>query len=409
MSEKTTWVERKVGDCLLSISFRSKNQIQAREYKLAGQFPVIDQGQSQIAGRTDDESSVISSPLPLVIFGDHTRALKFIDFPFARGGDGTQVLVPVSNLDCQFFFYACKHIDVPARGYNRHFTLLRESAFFCPENTVIQREIGQFLRLIDDAIDQEAAHLVLAIEIKQVTMNELFSNGLRGEAQKETEIGLIPKSWDVVQLGQTCALSTGTTPATKNKSYYDGDVPFIKTGDVVNNRIGIANTFLSHEAVADYGLKLFPPGTLLMAMYGQGKTRGQVSLLEIAATTTQNAAAIQPFNEMNSAFLWHYLMSSYERLRGMGSLGHVSHLNLGYLRDLLVIKPPLDEQREIAEILDGIDCKIKLHQQKKLILDELFNSLLHKLMTGEISVDDLDLSALAPEEPQPKTEAEVQP
>jgi type I restriction enzyme S subunit len=78
----------------------------------------------------------------------------------------------------------------------------------------------------------------------------------------------------------------------------------------------------------------------------------------------------------------------------MGSLGHVSHLNLGYLRDLLILKPPLGEQKEIAGILDAIDRKIDLHKRKRAVLEELFKSLLHKLMTGEIRINQLDLSAL---------------
>jgi type I restriction enzyme S subunit len=78
----------------------------------------------------------------------------------------------------------------------------------------------------------------------------------------------------------------------------------------------------------------------------------------------------------------------------MGSLGHVSHLNLGYLRDLLIVKPSVDEQRECAEILDALDRKITLHRQKRAVLEELFKSLLHKLMMGEIRVDQLDCSVL---------------
>lgn len=235
------------------------------------------------------------------------------------------------------------------------------------------------------------------VRLKQATMRELFMRGLSGEARKETEIGPMPESWEVVRLGQVCNLSTGTTPATKDKHYYEGTIPFIKTADVLNNRIKEANTFISQKAIDDYSLKTFPPGTLLMAMYGQGKTRGQVSLLEIAAATSQNAAAIQPSDEMHPAFLWHYLMSCYERLRGMGSLGHVSHLNLGYLRDLVVLKPPVEEQLECAKILDSLDGKISLHRQKRQVLEELFQSLLHKLMTGEIRVSELDLSALSTE------------
>ncbi|KVN17551.1 restriction endonuclease subunit S [Burkholderia sp. MSMB1588] len=257
---------------------------------------------------------------------------------------------------------------------------------------VEQRSIAQSLAKVREAITIHDKATSTAWELKQAVMNDLFARGLRGAAQKETELCVMPENWDAVRLGQICALSTGTTPATKDKHYYEGEIPFIKTADIVNNRISTANTFISQQAVDDYSLKLFPPGTILMAMYGQGKTRGQVSLLEIAAATTQNAAAIQPSNAMDSTFLWHYLMSCYERLRGMGSLGHVSHLNLGYLRDLVVVMPPLAEQKEIAEILNALDRKIDLHHKKRTVLEEIFQAMLHKLMTGEIRVDELDLS-----------------
>ena len=326
--------------------------------------------------------------------------------------DTTYYVVNSKGHQWRYLFYMLKHAGLTklnshsaVPGLNREDAYATEAWFPDEKN---QQKVAAILDQITASIDLEMTALKNVSLIKNTTMKDLFTRGLRGEAQKETEIGLVPESWASVQLGQVCALSTGTTPATKNKDYYEGDIPFIKTGDVTNNRITSANAFLSQQAVDDYSLRLFPPGTILMAMYGQGKTRGQVALLGIAATTTQNAGAIQPSSEMDSAFLWHYLRSCYERLRGMGSLGHVSHLNLGYLRDLLVVKPSLNEQREISVILDALDQKITLHQQKKSVLDELFRSLLNKLMTGELSVDELDLSALRDKEPQPKTEAEVQ-
>ncbi len=388
------WATALVGDCLVKVSLAGKIKIQTRDYRPSGRFPVIDQGQTKIAGWTDDENAIIDSGLPFIVFGDHTRVLKYVDFPFARGADGTQLLKPKEGIDPLFFYYACRAIDLPGRGYNRHFSILKEKSVSYPENSKEQSQIGGILRSIEQAIDLESDLVTLTENIKKTAMRALFARGLHGEAQKETEIGQVPKSWEVVQLGRVCALSTGTTPATKDKHYYDGDIPFIKTADVVNNRISKASTFVSQKAVEDYGLKLFPAGTVLMAMYGQGKTRGQVSLLEIAAATTQNAAAIQPSSEVDSAFLWHYLRSSYERLRGMGSLGHVSHLNLGYLRDLLILKPPVDQQRKVAEILDAIDRKVALHQRKREVLEQLFKSLLRKLMIGEVRAADLALSAL---------------
>jgi type I restriction enzyme S subunit len=264
-----------------------------------------------------------------------------------------------------------------------------------------QRATAEVLAMVRESYRSDLRQQEHAHNLKACAMQELFTRGLGGEPQKDTEIGLVPESWEVCRLGEVCALSTGTTPSTKREDYYRGSTPFIKTAEITNNRLRAATTFVSHEAVADYNLTAYSPGTVLMAMYGQGKTRGQVALLEIAATTTQNAAAIEPSERVHAIFLWHYLMSIYGRLRGMGSLGHLSHLNLGYLRELLVPVPSPDEQRDISAILDAIDRKVNLHQKKRFVLDDLFRSLLHKLMAGDLRVSDLNLSALssAPEAP----------
>jgi restriction endonuclease S subunit len=134
-----------------------------------------------------------------------------------------------------------------------------------------------------------------------------------------------------------------------------------------------------------------------MAMYGQGKTRGQVGLLELDACTTQNSAAIQPRDGMDSEFLWQYLRSCYDRLRGAGAEGHISHLNLGYLGNFRVIKPSSAEQQEIAGILRTVDERISRSEQKQRLLQDLFRTLLHQLMTAQIRVHDLDLSFLEQE------------
>jgi type I restriction enzyme, S subunit len=258
-----------------------------------------------------------------------------------------------------------------------------------------QCQIAGALDLVQRAILVLEDGLGTARALKRAAMQALFTRGLRGEVLKESEIGEVPDSWDVVPLGKVSSLSTGTTPSTKRADYYVGDIPFIKTAQIVNNRLRSATTFVSDEAIRDYNLRVYPPGTVLMAMYGQGKTRGQVALLELPATTSQNAAAIQPMEVLNPAFLWNFFLSKYDELRGMGSLGHLSHLNLGYLRDLLVPLPPsLDEQREIVRILDAIDHKVELSRRKRGVLGELFKALLRKLMTGEIRVADLDLSAI---------------
>ena len=122
----TDWTNAAVGDCLVPMSLAGKAKVQTRDYRSSGRFPVIDQGQTRIAGWTDDPKAVIDSDLPLIVFGDHTRVLKYVNFPFARGADGTQVLRPKDGIDPLFFYYACRAIDLPGRGYNRHFSILKE-------------------------------------------------------------------------------------------------------------------------------------------------------------------------------------------------------------------------------------------------------------------------------------------
>lgn len=254
-----------------------------------------------------------------------------------------------------------------------------------------QRKIAAVLGLVQRAMEQQERLIALTTELKKTLLHQLFTHGLRGEPQKQTEIGLVPESWEVVRLGEFCALGTGTTPSTARPDYYNGDVPFVKTTHIVNNRIKKSETHVSKQAVNDCSLKLYSPGTVLMAMYGQGKTRCQVALLDISAATSQNAAAIQPSEEINSEFLWQYLMSRYQVLRNSGALGHISHLNLGYVRDFQIPKPPVVVQCEIAEILGTIDRRLMLIESKRYLFYDLFRTLLRQLMTAEIRVNDLDL------------------
>ena len=135
----TDWSETTVGTCLEPLAFQKMPKILSRDYKSSGSFPIVDQGQRLVAGWTDDETGLISTHLPVVVFGDHTRVFKYVDFPFVRGADGTQVLKPRAGIDPLFFYYACKAIELPNRGYNRHFKALREQGIPTPPTTRTER------------------------------------------------------------------------------------------------------------------------------------------------------------------------------------------------------------------------------------------------------------------------------
>lgn len=273
-----------------------------------------------------------------------------------------------------------------------------------------QRAIRKLISKVRKAYQCEQSLLTVLRELKQQVMSQLFTCGLRGAVQKETEIGLMPESWDVDRLGAHYSVVSGGTPSRSNPAFWSGGtIPWTKTTEVNYCVISQTEEHITPEGLSGSAAKLLPAGTLLLAMYGQGVTRGRVAILGIEAACNQACAAITPKdNAVVTKYLYHFLTWRYEAIRELAYGGQQQNLNLDIVRDLQIAYPTdPDEQQEIIEILDAIDQKIALHQQRESVLDELFRSLLNKLMTGEVSVEDLDLSALTTEEPQPKTGAEA--
>ena len=152
-------------------------KVKQSDYQPIGLVPIIDQGQSFIAGYTD--KSPYKDNLPVIVFGDHTRVLKFVDFPFVAGADGTQVLIPNSTLfDPLFVYYALSTIDIPSRGYNRHFSLLRESSLPLPPLDE-QREIARILQAVDAKIAAEERRRAALEELFKTLLHQLMTGKIR--------------------------------------------------------------------------------------------------------------------------------------------------------------------------------------------------------------------------------------
>lgn len=396
------WTPQTIGDCISVLSLSGKPKVPTTAYKQSGQFPIVDQGQGLIAGWTDDAAGLIATDLPVIVFGDHTRALKYLERPFVRGADGTQVLKPRADIDPLFLYYACRSVEVPSRGYNRHFSVLKSLGIAVPSERAEQERIGLVMRAVEAADTRQALLANTNLTLKQAVMREIFSRGLRGEPQKETEIGLVPATWEVRRLEDDHDIAGGGTPLRSVDAYWTrGTIPWVKTAEVNYSVIRSTEEHITQEGLDNSSAKLLPPGTLLIAMFGQGVTRGRVAILGIEATCNQACAAVRPRNDrVDTQFLYHLLTSKYEDLRQLAHGGQQQNLNIDIVRNFRVALPSTrDEQEEIVAILDAIDRKIDLHRRKKAVLEELFKSLLHKLMTGEVRVADLDLSALpAPEE-----------
>ena len=173
----------------------------------------------------------------------------------------------------------------------------------------------------------------------------------------------------------------------------EGTIPWVKTTEVDYCVIRKTEENITRAGLEQSAAKLLPPGTLLLAMYGQGVTRGKVAILGIEATCNQACAAISPNDgAVDSKYLYHFLLFRYESIRQLAHGGQQQNLNLEMVRNLPIpIPPDKDLQSEVVDILDAIDHKIDLHRRKRAVLEELFKALLHKLMTGEIRVGELGL------------------
>lgn len=122
-------------DFLKSIDKEASNnklKLQQNEFLIKGEYPIIDQGEEFIAGYTNDKSKVYDEKFPVIVFGDHTRILKFIDFPFALGADGVKILVPSKEFNPYYFYYCLKLLEIKSAGYSRHYKFLKEKKIPLP-------------------------------------------------------------------------------------------------------------------------------------------------------------------------------------------------------------------------------------------------------------------------------------
>ena len=370
-----------------------ENQIPSSEIKLTGKFPVIDQGQPFIAGYSDENDRVIRNDLPLVIFGDHTRVVKFVDFPFILGGDGTKVLKPCEDLfDDRFFYYVLKNLNIPSRGYNRHFTLLKERRLPKPELPE-QRKIAAVLGIVQRAIEQQERLLALTAELKKTLLHQLFTRGLRNEPQKQTEIGIIPQSWNLVRLCDFFETQLGKMLSQKAR-VGDDPKPYLRNKNIQWGTIDTNDLLRMDFNERERAKFTLISGDLLVCEGGE-PGRSAIWRGELSECFYQKALhRLRPKSKaITNIFLAHWMEFSFrfQNLYGIaGASSTIAHLPEVQLKCLTIPLPDRDEQDDMCKVLDGVDEKIKIHRRKHAALSDLFSTLLHELMTANIRVDGIN-------------------
>ncbi|SFT97389.1 restriction endonuclease subunit S [Paraburkholderia aspalathi] len=179
---------------------------------------------------------------------------------------------------------------------------------------------------------------------------------------QESAVGWIPSEWQVTVIGDLAEVSAGGTPATSHDEYWNPpEVPWMSSGEVHLRRVRSTEKKISKLGLENSAAKVFPKKSIVMALAGQGKTRGCVAVLEAEAATNQSLAAIYPSKLFETDFLFHNLDWRYKELRSLSSgEGGRGGLNLSIIKSVPVALPPLPEQQKIAAILTTVDDKLEV-------------------------------------------------
>lgn len=262
---------------------RLATKIQRSTYLSQGVVPVIDQGQEEIAGYTDDVGAAYSGSLPVVLFGDHTRALKYVDRPFAAGADGIKVLEPCSHLDPKFLWYYLRSRPLPNDGYSRHFKHLRELRVPVPPLPE-QHRIVDLLSRAENIVRMRREAEQKAKEIIPALFLDMFGDP-----------GTNPRGWDILSIAKiTRNLDAARRPVrSADRESMTGNIPYYGASGIID----YVNDFTHDEPallVAEDGANLLSRSTPI-AFQASGKywvnnhahvlgasTRADLAFLEVA-------------------------------------------------------------------------------------------------------------------------------
>ena len=318
-------------------------------------------------------------------------------------GRGLAAVRPGPDSDPWFLYFALLHtkptLEAMATGstfasVNRSTLKDLDIPFF---DRLTQIAIGRFLRSLIHQIEQEDQAVHTTASLKRATMRSLFTRGLRGEAQKETEIGSVPESWEVTTIDDV-AVTTQYGLSVRGRT--SGTYPILRMNCQEDGKVHYRNLQFVDLDSESYDRFRVKHGDLLFNRTNSIDLVGRMAIIEddrpavfasyLVRLVVDADRCIPEF--LNHFMNWPITQGEIKKLasRAVGQ----ANINATKLRTVQFPLPAIDEQQNIVAVLDAIDHKIDLHRRKRDVLEKLFKALLHKLMTGEIRVVELDLSAL---------------
>ena len=321
-------------------------QVKTSEYSSGTKYPIISQEDKLISGYYDDESYVFHIDSPVVIFGDHTRVLKYVDFDFVVGADGVKIISPQKDLNAKLLLYYLQWYKIPNLGYSRHYKLLKEINIPLPPKST-QLAIVSELDKINELIRLKKEQLKDFDNLAQSLFYEMFGDPAENE-----------KGWEVKKLGEIGEVKTGNTPSRSNDNFYNEKfIEWIKTDNIRNEQMNptTAAEYLSREG-AECG-RIVSKGSILVACVA-----GSLSSLGKCCITTKNVAfnqqinAITPYGDFcNSIYLYELIRNSYKYIQQNATTGMKHILSKSIFEKMKFPLPPLSLQHLFAQRIEQIE------------------------------------------------------
>lgn len=349
-------------------------KIKVEDYLGAGVLPIVDQGQEQFNGYTDDPALACSAELPAIVFGDHTRRFKFIEEPFALGADGAKLLKPKEKFDPKFLYYYLNQLQIESAGYSRHYKFLKETYVPVPP-LATQQHIARVLEQADQLRKQAQQVESELNQLAQSLFLEMFGDPISN-----------PNGFDVVNIQEVVDIRDGThdTP-----SYVEIGIPFVTSthlcGDCIDFSTAPKITEADHRSFSKRSL--VEDGDILFGMIG---TIGNATLVrKDFEFSIKNVALFKPnHGKVNPYYLWMYLRNEkflHHLFSTSGKGGTQKFVALGPLRAIDLMLPPRKEQEKFMGTYKLIHEQLMLIRNMKSEAENDFNALMQRAFNGELT------------------------
>jgi type I restriction enzyme S subunit len=373
-SNLVDWQKVTFEDAFTDITAKA-TKVDQSEFLHSGKYPIVDQGQNFIAGYTDDEELVWGDDLPVVIFGDHTRILKYVDFPFVLGADGTKVLKPKKDILPLFAYYQLLSFDIPSAGYSRHFKFLKDYKFQYPSMDE-QKRIASLLARADRLRQLRRTAHDLSASVLQSVFLEMFGDPVRNE-----------KRWEERNLNDLCRNITDGTHDTPDRT--DSGVPFITSKNIRPYEIDLSVLEYVSEETHKEILKRTNPqyGDVIYTNIGANLGNAAMNKLPFSFSL-KNVALLQPNSEVLNSYYLEALLNN-ERFKDnliyLSSAGGAQKfITLEVLRSISIPYPPISVQEQFATILESYQRMRTQQVESERQIETLFQDLLSQAFESHV-------------------------